>query len=83
VQCSSMCYQRTDSVAVAETLPDVEHTLRVATCWDHPFDSQVFLVVADTLFLSCVCDITCPHSPPFPSLPPALRISSNAAPGNR
>jgi hypothetical protein len=33
-------YQRTDSAAVAETLPDVEHALRVATCWDHPFDSQ-------------------------------------------
>jgi hypothetical protein len=38
---SSICYQRTDSVAMAETLPVVEHALRIATCWDHPFDSQL------------------------------------------
>jgi hypothetical protein len=35
---SSICHQRTDSVA--ETLPDVEHTFHIVTRRYHPFDSQ-------------------------------------------
>jgi hypothetical protein len=38
--CNVQLYQRTDSVAVAETLPNVEHTLRVASCWGHRIDGK-------------------------------------------